>query len=82
MAVVLAAHSLGAATAAVSNADDSDRGAVDTEEDVDILQDNTEEAQNRSPCLRVGLCESLCEYYTSTKAGGSDNITFSVESQH
>ena len=45
MAVVLAANSLSGAATAASNADNTDRGAVHPEEDVDVLHDYPEKAQ-------------------------------------
>ena len=46
--VVLAAHHVGRASIARANTDDSDRGAVETEKDINAFDDDAEEAQKEA----------------------------------
>ena len=55
MAVVIAAHGLGGAAAASANTDHGDRGAVHTEENVGVLDDDAKQAQEGSARRRARL---------------------------
>lgn len=55
MAVVLATDRVGRAGVAASDADNADGGAVEADGDVEVLEDNTEQAQDGSGRSRVSL---------------------------
>ena len=57
MAVVIAAHGLGGAAAASANTDHGYRGAVYTEENVGVLDDDAKQAQESSARRRASLFE-------------------------
>lgn len=48
VAVVFAANGLGGAAASLANANSSNRGALDSNEDIDILHGNAEKAEEGS----------------------------------
>lgn len=53
--VVLAAHSVRVAVVARADTDDGDGRAVQADEDVQVLQDDAEEAKDDTNTRRVGL---------------------------
>lgn len=55
MAVVLAADRVGGAGVAASDADNADGGAVEADGDVEVLEDDTEQAQDGGGRSRVSL---------------------------
>ena len=55
VAIVLAAHGLSGAAATRADADDGDRRAGDTEEDIHVLDNNTQKAQEGSTSCRTSL---------------------------
>ena len=58
MAVVLAADGLGTASA-VTDADDGDGRALEADEDVQVLEDDTEQTEDRSHRWVAGLYNAL-----------------------
>lgn len=58
-AVVVAADRLGRARVAGADADNVDRGAVQADEGVHVLDDNAQETEDRGGRGRVGLSSSV-----------------------
>ena len=57
--VVLAAHGGGGAGVAASDADDGDGGAREADEDVQVLEDDAEQAEDRSRARVAGLYDGF-----------------------
>lgn len=55
MAIVLAADGLSAARATATDTDDGNWGAGQSYEDIEILNDDAQEAKNRGSSSRAGL---------------------------
>lgn len=55
MAVVLAANSLGVARPTRADADDGDGGAAQSYQDIQVLDDDAQEAKERGSSRRAGL---------------------------
>ena len=60
MAVVLAADSVGRAGAAAADTDDGDGGAGEADEDVQVLEDDAQQAEDRSRARGARLYNGLC----------------------
>lgn len=59
IAVVLAAYRVGRAGVAASDTDDVDGGASQADEDVQVLEDDTEQTEDRSHRWVAGLYNAL-----------------------
>ena len=69
MAVIVAAHGLSRAAATGAYANDSDRGAVDTEENVDVLNHDAEQTQEGGARSGAGLSNSRLVSANQTDTG-------------
>lgn len=81
MAVILATDGVGSARAAGADTNDGDRRAGKADEDVDALDDNTEETQDLGR-RRVARLPTRRGQLNPYSLGRSTTLTFSVLAQH
>ena len=60
-AVVLAADGVGVALGATAHANNADGGAVKSEEDTRVLEDDADGVEQGGPGHGIGLCDSILE---------------------